>query len=286
MDRKTTDTQQHLKRIWALVRPALSPPPGGRRIALALLAGGITHLMFAAAVLAMVLVMASGMTWAIGNVPSPYSHVANLALLVQFPLVHSLLLSPYGARFLGRGQTAAVLSTTTYALIASAQLLALFMLWTPSGVIWWRADGLMQGLCLTAYGLSWLYLMKASFDAGAEVQSGALGWLSLLADRMPQFPGLPTSGTFRFIRHPIYLAFALTTWTVPVWTPDQLMLAVALSAYCVLAPMLKERRLAQRHGDEYAAYAARTPYMLPRLRAAKKRGRPRRAAQVQQGETE
>ena len=70
---------------------------------------------------------------------------------------------------------------------------------------------------LTAYAASWLFLVKASWDAGAEVQSGALGWLSLMANRKPRFPDMPQAGTFGLIRQPIYLAFALTTWLVPVW---------------------------------------------------------------------
>jgi protein-S-isoprenylcysteine O-methyltransferase Ste14 len=86
-----------------------------------------------------------------------------------------------------------------------------------------------------------------------------------MARRMPRFPDMPETGTFRVIRHPIYLAFALTTWLVPVWTPDQLALALSLTAYCVLAPLLKERRLHARHGARFDAYAARTPYMLPRV---------------------
>ena len=84
-----------------------------------------------------------------------------------------------------------------------------------------------------AYTTSWLILLKASFDAGAEVQSGALGWMSLLARIRPVFPDMPTSGLFRLIRQPIYVAFALTLWTPPVWTPAQLMLAVSFTAYCV-----------------------------------------------------
>jgi len=66
------------------------------------------------------------------------------------------------------------------------------------------------------------------------------------------------------IRQPIYLAFALTTWAVPVWTPDQLALAISLTAYCLTAPMLKERRFRARYGDRFDRYAARTPYMIPR----------------------
>ena len=121
----------------------------------------------------------------------------------------------------------------------------------------------------SAYAVSWLLLMKAIFDAGTEVQVGALGWMSLMARIRPVFPDMPTQGLFRFIRQPIYVAFAMTLWTVPVWTPDQLLLAVSFTAYCMLAPRLKERRFAARYGDRFHRYRAAVPYALPRLSSAK-----------------
>jgi methanethiol S-methyltransferase len=157
------------------------------------------------------------------------------------------------------------LATTTYATIAALQLLALFSLWTPSGIVWWRADGATFWLICAAYATSWAILAKASFDAGAEVQSGALGWLSLLQNIRPVFPDMPATGLFQFIRHPIYLGFTLTLWTVPVWTPDQLAIALSLTAYCMVAPLLKERRFNRLYGEKFAAYRARVPYVLPRL---------------------
>lgn len=247
----------------------MRPPPGSRRIALALFAGIVCHGLFAAAVLAMILAMSVGMSASFGDLPWPWAALANAALLAQFPLAHSVLLTGPGARLLARLAPAphgACLSSTTYATIASVQLLALFALWTPSGIVWWRAEGAAFWALCAAYAASWLLLAKASFDAGAEVQSGALGWMSLLARIRPVYPGLPTLGLFRIVRHPIYVAFALTLWTVPVWTPDQLVLAIALTAYCLLAPLHKERRLAARHGEEFVRYRARVPYALPRLR--------------------
>jgi protein-S-isoprenylcysteine O-methyltransferase Ste14 len=256
----------HFQRIFALVAGAARAPRGGRRIALALLAGVLCHAVFAMAVLAMVLAMAFGMSESLGPVPWPWAALANAALILQFPLVHSLLLTRRGGGLLSRlGHHGATLSTTTYATVASLQLLALFVLWTPTGIVWWRAEGAVLWLILTTYAASWLFLMKASWDAGAEVQSGALGWMSLMANRKPRFPDMPERGTFRMMRQPIYLAFALTTWAVPIWTPDQLALATSLTAYCVLAPRLKERRFRARYGARFEAYAARTPYMLPRL---------------------
>ncbi|TVQ00103.1 MAG: isoprenylcysteine carboxylmethyltransferase family protein [Roseinatronobacter sp.] len=251
-----------------LLRAAARPPPGAGRIALALALGLVTHAVFALGVLAMIVAMFFGLSESFGRVPQPYAWAANMALILQFPLAHSLFLTAKGSRILARlvpGPHGATLATTTYALIASAQLLALFTLWTPSGIVWWRAEGAAFVLVCAAYAAAWLILLKASFDAGAEVQSGALGWMSLMARIAPRFPDMPTRGLFRVIRQPIYVAFALTLWTVPVWTPDQLLLAVAFTAYCLLAPRLKERRFAMRYGARFAAYRARTPYALPRI---------------------
>lgn len=263
-----------IARLIGLLRAALRPPPGAARIALALVAGLVCHTVFAAAVLAMIAAMFFGLTESLGRVPWPWAMIANAALILQFPLAHSLLLTGAGGRMLVRlvpGPHGATLATTTYAIIASIQLLALFAHWTPSGVVWWRAEGVAFWAISALYAASWLLLIKASFDAGAEVQSGALGWLSLMARIRPVFPDMPTDGLFRVIRQPIYVAFALTLWTVPVWTPDQMVLAISFTAYCLLAPRLKERRFAERYGERFQKYRANVPYAVPRLSRAKER---------------
>ena len=136
--------------------------------------------------------------------------------MAQFMAGHSLLLTRGGQRLLARlaphGRT---LATTTYATIASAQLLALFVLWTPSGTVWWQAEGGALWALGALYLLAWGLLTKASVDAGAEVQSGLLGWWSLWRGRRPVFPPMPETGLFRLIRQPIYVSFALTLWLVP-----------------------------------------------------------------------
>jgi protein-S-isoprenylcysteine O-methyltransferase Ste14 len=226
-----------------LMGAALRPPPGKGRVALALGMGIVTHLAFAGGVLAMMIAMFNGMSATFGRIPQPWAWGVNALLILQFPLVHSLLLTRRGGRWLSR-------------LIPGPH---------GSGIVWWRAEGMVFWLIVTTYGLAWLMLTKASFDAGVEVQSGALGWMSLLARIKPRFPDMPTRGLFRVIRQPIYVAFALTLWTVPVWTPDQLFLAISYTAYCLLAPRLKERRFAARYGERFARYKNAVPYALPRL---------------------
>ncbi|QUJ78016.1 isoprenylcysteine carboxylmethyltransferase family protein [Sulfitobacter albidus] len=238
----------------------------GRRFWLAAAYGVLCHTLFALAVGAMIVMMFFGLSESFGRVPQPWAWLANLALVLQFPLAHSFLLNGRGRRYLAwfaPEAHAKTLGTTVFAIIASVQLALLFLLWTPSGIIWWQAEGAVFWIVCAAYGASWLLLSWASVDAGAEVQSGALGWMSLAQGKRPVYPGMPTAGLFRVIRQPIYVSFALTLWTVPIWTPDQLLLAVVLTAYCLIAPRLKERRFAKRYGREFADYRARTPYILP-----------------------
>ncbi len=258
--------QSHFQRLWTLVHGAMTPAPGPGRIALALAFGLVVHSVFALSVVAMIVAMFFGMSESLGTVPWPYAAMVNLFLILQFPIVHSLLLTGPGTRWVARivpGPYGGTLETTTFAVIASLQLLVLFAFWTPSGIVWWRAEGWAFYAASAAYAASWLLLIKASWDAGAEVQSGALGWMSLMKNVKPRFPGMPTGGLFRIVRQPIYIAFALTLWTAPVWTPDQLCLALILTAYCLLAPKLKERRFEARFGDEFIDYKNRVPYAVP-----------------------
>ena len=143
-----TPQQTPFRRLLALALGVLNPPAGRARIALSFAYGLVCHTIFALAVVAMIVAMFFGMSESFGRVPTPWAYIANAALVLQFPLIHSILLSAKGRRLLDRlapaphGRT---LATTTYAIIASVQLLALFALWTPSGVIWWQAEGVVFG---------------------------------------------------------------------------------------------------------------------------------------------
>jgi protein-S-isoprenylcysteine O-methyltransferase Ste14 len=221
---------------------------------------------FALGVGSMMVAMYFGMSRSLGSVPAPWNWFANAALIAQFPLLHSALLTTRGRRLLGRlapRGTGSTLSTTTYATIAALQVLALFALWTPSGTIWWQAHGTALVALALLYAASWLLLGWSMYSAGLALQTGSLGWTALYKGRPPRYPGMPTTGLFRLVRQPIYVSFALTLWTVPTWTPDQLVVAVCLTAYCVIAPRFKERRYRRIYGQKFDDYAREVPYWVP-----------------------
>lgn len=244
----------------------MSIGPPARRIVIAASYGLLCHSLFIAAVAAMIVMMYFGMSHSFGRLAEPYRSVANGLLLLQFPIAHSLLLTRRGNRFmrhLAPAGLGADLATTTYAAIASLQVLALFLLWSPSGVIWWRAEGPLFVVLCGAYAISWLCLLKAIVDAGFALQVGLLGWYAIAKGVPVRYPPMPRTGLFRFCRQPIYVAFAATLWTVPTWTPDQLTVAAVLTLYCLVGPLFKEARFKARFGEQFEDYRRDVPYWIP-----------------------
>ena len=243
-----------------------------KRWMIAVLYGLVCHIIFAASVITMLVSMFFGMSQSFGKIPDPYLYFVNLLLLLQFPLAHSFLLSAIGKKYLlyfSPKDYSKTLAPTIFALLASLQLFLLFFFCTPTQIIIWEASGILYFVMCTLYSCSWLLLIWASIDAGAELQSGALGWMSLAQNKTPKFPDLPTLGLFKFIRQPIYASFALTTWTTPNWTVDQLLIAVVFTAYCIISPKFKEKRFEKRFGKKFTDYQSQVPYMVPSLSAKK-----------------
>ncbi len=252
------------------------PPSGSRYAAVyAVACGLVCHALFVAGVGTMMIAMFFGMSRSLGQLPGAWRLVADAVLLLQFPLAHSFLLTRGGRTWMSKlapGRLGGRLSTTTYATIASVQVGLLFLLWTPTGIVWWQARGVWLVVTGGLYATSWLLLLKSIVDAGFAMQVGLLGWWAVARGRAPVYPPMPRRGLFRLCRQPIYVSFALTTWTVPTWTPDQLAVTVVLTAYCLVGPLFKEARFARLFGSEFARYRRSVPYWLPWPRPASKDG--------------
>jgi len=212
------------------------------------------HSLFAVAIAAMVGNLYFGMQVGLGPAGA-WAVPWNLLLLAQFPILHSLLLTPRGRRALRRlapESAASTLDTTLYAMVASAQVLAVFALWAPLAGPTWTLDGLAGLLSIAGFGLGWLVLMWAMAEAGLGVQVGSTGWTALWRGGRPRYPRtFPTRGLHAWMRHPIYAAFGFVLWMGPHWSVDRLLLAIPLTLYCIVGPRLKEARYRARYGPAY-----------------------------------
>lgn len=238
------------------------------RVARALAMGLLCHGGFAAAVGLMAFSLATGLQHGRGPWTGTAAVLVDALLVLQFPLLHSALLTKRGHRWLARlspvgsGRT---LAPTTYVISGSLQLLLAFGLWCPSGTVWHTPAGVPGALQYALFGAAWLFLVKALHDSGLGLQSGAIGWWALLLDRPVRYPDLPTGGLFRACRQPIYLGFAMVLWTAPTWTPDWAWLTAGWTLYCVVGPRFKESRWEALFGARFRTYRATVPYFLPRL---------------------
>jgi len=244
------------------------PRPLERKL-VALSAALLCHGTFLAAVSAMFVGLHEGLQLGRGRLTGASGAYSNGVLALQFPVLHSLFLTRRGRDLLSRlwpRRFGRDLVPTSYAWLAALQILATFVLWSPSGRMWLRPTGAAAWSWNAAYLGAWAFLGKALVDGGLGLQTGWIGWSAVWRGRGVAFPPLATTGLFARCRQPIYLGFALTLWTGPVWTPDRLFLALVWTTYCVVGPLRKEERYLRTHPVAFATYRARVPYMVPRLR--------------------
>jgi len=241
----------------------------GKQRGIALLYGVFCHLSFAVGIAAMMLGLYTGLRLGRGPLTGLAAVFVDVLLVLQFVVVHSFLLSKRGRALLARLAPFGLgpaLSTTSFSAISSLQLLLTFAAWSPIGPVWWEPHGALRVALTIAYAASWGLLLKSMADAGLALQTGFIGWGAVVRDRAPHYGDFPARGLFRYLRQPIYLAFALTLWTGPVWTPDHLLLAAVWTLYCVAGPALKERRYRAAYGERFERYRRLVPYWFPALR--------------------
>jgi protein-S-isoprenylcysteine O-methyltransferase Ste14 len=79
-------------------------------------------------------------------------------------------------------------------------------------------------------------------------------------------PGAPlrTGGVFRFTRNPMYLGLLIATAAWVLWRGriELIVVWVLLAAVLVVKAHVEQQRLIDAFGDEYRAYAERTPLLL------------------------
>ncbi len=238
-----------------------------RGASFALAFGIFTHTVFAVSVVIMVIGLYSGLRTGQGPFHGWMAVLFNALLIVQFPVLHSFFLSKRGRNLMAKTAPDGLgrdLVSTTYVLVGSLQLLGTFTLWSPSGITLSDPAGWERHVLQLVFLASWIFLIRALTDSGLAVQTGYLGWTSVVKGKRPDYGDFPTRGLFRLIRHPVYVGFALVMWTSPVHTLDSVVLASVWSAYCVIGPLLKEARFLEWHGDRFARYREAVPYMVPK----------------------
>ena len=194
----------------------------------------------------------------------------DLALLAVFALQHSGMARPAFKRWWTRIVPPAV-ERSTYVLLSSLALVALYAYWEPmGGVVWQAPEGLARTAIIGLYLFGWALLLYTTFLIDHFDLFGLTQvWRHLTGQgyRPPQFH---TPSLYRLVRHPLYIGWLTIFWAAPTMTTAHLIFALMTTAYILVAIQLEERDLVSTFGSEYTAYRKTTPMLIPRLRAQRR----------------
>lgn len=189
----------------------------------------------------------------------------DLALLAAFAVQHSGMARPAFKAWWKRYVPEAA-ERSTYVLLSSLALAALYVYWEPiGGVIWNAQDGVVRNGVIGLYLFGWLLLLYTTFLIDHFDLFGLKQVWRRLANKTYRAPVFRTPSLYKLVRHPLYIGWLTIFWAAPTMTVSHLIFALATTAYILIAIGLEERDLVSAFGTTYLDYRARTPMLIPRL---------------------
>jgi protein-S-isoprenylcysteine O-methyltransferase Ste14 len=200
-----------------------------------------------------------------GRLPFGLALAVDVGLLALFGLQHSIMARPAFKR-VWTSIVPEPIERATYVVASCAALAALMLLWQPlGGIIWDAPAGVARWLLWAAFATGWLAvpgvsLMINHFDLFGVRQV----WLHFMG-RPYTSPDFHEPFAYAWVRHPLYIGWALAFWATPTMTLGHLLFAGVLTGYMIVASKIEERDLVHHYGEKYLDYRSRVPAFLPRL---------------------
>ncbi len=209
------------------------------------------------------------------------SIAAVVALCALFALQHSLLVTDQ-AKALARRALGWAFVRAYYRLgftlvsLASLAAFAFAFMMVPDAVLWSPPLWLVAIMRLGQLGAAIFAVRSFTAVSLWEFIGLRQAWSVLRGGRPAgdveglAMRGLVTSGSYRYVRHPLYLAGILVFTLNPEFTLNRVTLAACADIYFIAGAMIEEKRLLARFGNEYRRYMAIVPRFIPSLKRAER----------------
>jgi protein-S-isoprenylcysteine O-methyltransferase Ste14 len=199
------------------------------------------------------------------RVPFWQALATDLLLLLVFAVQHSVMARPGFKDKLTRFIPAAA-ERSTYVLLSSLLLIALFAFWQPiGGVVWNVTDPTVHSAINTVFGLGFALVFVATLLINHFDLFGLRQVTLYLAGKPYTYLEFRTPLFYRYVRHPLYVGWLIAFWATPTMTAAHLLFALATTAYILTAIRWEERDLMVVHGSKYQEYQSRVPKLVPSL---------------------
>lgn len=160
---------------------------------------------------------------------------------------------------------------STFVLATCSILILLVWQWRPLPEFVWHVESvagraLLNSLCV----IGWLTVVYSSFCIDHFDLFGLRQVVLALRGKEYTDPGFAMPWIYKLVRNPLMLGFLLAFWSTPDMTQGHLLFAVLTTGYILIGVQLEERDLADKLGDDYRNYRAKTPMLLPIPRKSSK----------------
>lgn len=194
---------------------------------------------------------------------SAWAPLINTLLVVAFGVQHSVMARPAFKSWWTRIVHPAI-ERSTYVMISNFVMIALFYFWQPMPhMLWETHNPFLQGLLWTLNGLGWFMVPGTSFLINHFDLFGTRQvWLHFKGRPYHQLP-FRTPMLYRLVRHPLYVGWLMSFWITPAMSAGQMLFALTMTAYILVAIRFEERDLAKVFGKSYSDYRKQVPMLVP-----------------------
>jgi methanethiol S-methyltransferase len=206
--------------------------------------------------------------------PPLKAFMIDLGLLTAFAIQHSGMARPAFKRWWTQIIPQAA-ERSTYVLLSSLALVALYVLWKPiGGVVWNAPSGWVRQSIIALYLFGWALLLYVTFLIDHFDLFGLRQVWRRFGNKTYRAPLFRTPSLYKLVRHPLYIGWLVIFWAAPTMTSAHLVFAIVTTAYILVAIRWEERDLEAAFGNVYVDYKSRTPMIVPRILGRRKKVSP------------
>jgi methanethiol S-methyltransferase len=198
----------------------------------------------------------------------------DLLLLGAFAIQHSVMARP-GFKAVWTKIVPRSVERSTYVVFSSLLLILICWQWRPFPSPIWdvSASRVFGGLLTALFWLGWMILLLSTFMINHFDLFGLRQVYLRLRGRESLPPQFVQRALYKVVRHPIMLGFLIAFWSTPRMTLGHLLFSVMTTGYILVGIALEERDLVAALGDQYRAYRARVPMLIPTVFRRRRTGK-------------
>jgi methanethiol S-methyltransferase len=186
----------------------------------------------------------------------------DILLILAWGFLHSFMARP---RFKVKMQKILRphLEAALYSIVASAGLILVCGLYRPIPREVYSFEGGAALLVKILFYAGWALFLFCWFHIDLLEVVGLRPVFRYLDGEGRALEPFHPTGPFRWVRHPVELAFLITFWAAPRMTAGHLLFASVMTLYTFIGVDHEDRRMLDLHGSAYLDYTKKVPQILP-----------------------